>query len=69
MNELDANMEALKRHEADEDRYEKIVNEFRDSMNDAIAHLIKEFNHHARFSMINRIELRNILLEDIGEML
>ena len=69
MNELDANMEALKRHEADEERYEKIVNEFRDSMNDAITHLIKEFNHHARFSMINRIELRNILLEDVGEML
>ena len=69
MNERCANTEALNRYESEQEKAEVAVLEFRDSMDDAIAHLIKEFNHHARFSMINRIELRNILLEDIGEML
>jgi hypothetical protein len=69
----DGNLDALRRYENEQEKNEKETERqielFRDLMNDSINDLLFEFNKHAKSSYINRNELRNILLEDIGEQL
>jgi vacuolar-type H+-ATPase subunit E/Vma4 len=68
-----ANTEALNRYEREQEKAEKqseqAIKEFRESMEDAIDHVLSSFNYQAKHSMINRSELRAILLEDIEEQL
>ena len=48
---------------------EQAIKEFRESMEDAIDHVLSSFNYQAKHSIINRNELREILLEDLENML
>jgi vacuolar-type H+-ATPase subunit E/Vma4 len=69
----DVNLEALRRYEREQEKAElmaeQAIKEFRESMEDAIDHVLSSFNYQAKHSMINRSELRAILLEDIEEQL
>lgn len=65
--------ESLNRYLNEQEKQDKLceeaIEEFRCSMDEFVAQLASEFNKLARNSSINRNELRNILLEDIGEQL
>jgi hypothetical protein len=69
----DGNLEALRRYEKEVDKAElmaeQAISEFRDYMDDVIDHVVTKFNYCAKHSIINRNELRAILLEDIEEQL
>ena len=69
----DGNLDALKRYEDDMERNEartnRAIKEFRESMDDAISILCGVFKSNATLSIINRQELKAILLEDIEEQL
>jgi len=70
---IDGNLEALRRYEKEVDKAEQMaeqaIKEFRESMDEAIDNVVSSFNYQAKNSMINRNELRAILLEDIEEQL
>ena len=69
----DGNLDALNRYEREQEKAElmaeQAIKEFRESMEDAIDHVLSSFNYQAKHSMINRNELREILLEDLENML
>jgi hypothetical protein len=69
----DGNLEALRRHEDEQERnearYNRSLKDFRESMDDAIDILVGVFKSNATMSSINRNELKAILLEDLEEML
>lgn len=50
-------------------RREAAIEDFRDYMDDAVRHLLVEFDYQARNHCISRHELKAILLEDIEEQL
>lgn len=52
-----------------EARANRAIKEFRESMDDAISILCGVFKSNATLSIINRKELKAILLEDIEEQL
>jgi len=69
----DGNLDALNRYEHEQEKAElqaeQAIKEFREAMEEAIDHLLNSFNYQAKHSMINRNDLRAILLEDIEEQL
>lgn len=68
-----ANTEALNRYEREVDKAEKqaeqAIKEFRESMEEAIDHIVSSFNYNVKHSLINRNELREILMEDLDNAL
>jgi hypothetical protein len=69
----DGNLEALRRYDREQDKKElmaeQAIKEFRDAMDEAVDHIVSSFNYNAKHNIINRNELREILMEDLDNAL